>query len=791
MKKLLIRSMLAIASLLVLAIVVVFYKLSQSLPQLDGEISTTFLYSDATIERDSNGIPTITASNRVDLAYATGFVHAQDRFFQMDLSRRQSSGELSEIVGAAALNMDRRSRLHRFRSRANATLAILDEQEKEIISAYTQGVNHGLASLDAKPFEYFLLGTEPKAWVEADSLLVGYAMYFELNDETADRDIDRGLAARVLPPSVFGWLFPSGTGWDAALDNSASRSIPIPEPSQYVVNGNSTAVSADEQEGWAHDLTPGSNNWAVSGRFTANGRAIVANDMHLGHSVPNVFYRARMSVNGPDVLDLNGVTLPGVPILVAGSNGAVAWAATNSNGDWTDAVVLQKGGDSNTYLTPDGPELITTVEETILVKDQDAVAFEIRETRWGPVLEETPDPTQTIAVSWVAHHVEAVSLGHLGLERARSAAEALNVGNTIGAPAQNLVVGDADGNIGWTIAGRIPNRPVGDARLPVDWSESGGWAGWVSGEDYPQILNPDSGRIWTANARVVGGEGVEIIGDGGYALGARAHQIRDDLFALDEYSIADMLAIQLDDRAVFLTRWRDLILKTLDVEATQNNDNRQKFRQLVENWTPRAVVDSVGYRLVDAFRLEAGDRVIKMLMQPLRDRFGPDTYLPVSKQFEAPLWALFNEQPAHMLGDEYSDWNDLMLRAVDAVITEFAERYDDGLENRTWGEKNTARIRHPLSSALPFLSKWLDMPADQLGGATDMPRVQWPAFGASERFAVSPGDEENGYLHMPAGQSGHPLSDFYSVGHENWAAGSPSPFLPGETRHTLTLRRAN
>lgn len=791
MKKCLIRSMLVVASLLVLASVAVYFKLSQSLPQLDGEISATFLRADVTIERDSNGIPTITANNRADLAYATGFVHGQDRFFQMDLSRRQSAGELSEIVGAAALEIDRGSRLHRFRSRADAALTILDAQEKEIISAYTQGVNRGLASLAAKPFEYFLLGTEPKAWEEADSLLVGYAMYFELNDATADQDIDRGLAFRAIPSPVFEWLFPSGTEWDAALDNSTSPDTPIPESSPFIVAAEIAAVTDGVQGEWTHDLTPGSNNWAVSGRLTANGRAIVANDMHLGLSVPNIFYRARMTVNGPHPVDLNGVTLPGVPILVAGSNGSVAWASTNSNGDWTDAVVLQQGSEPNTYLTPDGPELITQVVERILVKDQDPVTFEIRETRWGPILEETPDSTQTIAVSWIAHHVEAVTLGHLGLERTRTAAEALHVGNSIGVPPQNLVVGDADGNIGWSIAGRIPIRPSGDSRLPVDWSESGGWAGWVAGQDYPQILNPESGRIWTANARVVGGDDLDIIGDGGYALGARAQQIRNDLLALNEYTIGDMLAIQLDDRAVFLSRWRDLLLETLDTSATNDANDRQAFRRLLENWVPRAVVDSVGYRLVDAFRLEAGDRVIKMLMQPVRDKFGADTYLPVSKQFEAPLWALFKERPDHMLSDEYSDWNDLLIQAVDAVSADFAERYGDALENRTWGEKNTARIRHPLSSAVPFLSKWLDMPADQLGGATDMPRVQWPAFGASERFAVSPGDEQNGYLHMPSGQSGHPLSDFYSAGHENWVAGNPSPFLPGETRHTLILRPAN
>ena len=513
--------------------------------------------------------------------------------------------------------------------------------------------------------------------------------------------------------------------------------------------------------------------------------------MHLGLAVPNVFYRARLKIDGTTNLDLNGVTLPGVPIMVAGSNGRVAWANTNSNGDWTDAVIVTPGDAPDTYRSPDGQKSISTIVETILVKGQPSESLEIRETEWGPILEETPDPGQTIAVSWIAHHTKSLTLGHLGLENVRSAVEALDIASTIGTPPQNLVVGDADGNIGWTIAGKIPIRPPGESRRPVDWSQSGGWSGWVRPEDYPRIFNPESGRIWTANARVVGGESLGVIGDGAYALGARAQQIRDGLFALNELSIDDMLSIQLDDRAVFLSRWRELLLEVLTPDVLIDNDKRVTFRRLLVDWTPRALDDAVGYRLVSEFRLEAGQRVIDMLMHPVRDRFGPETYLPVSKQFEAPLWQMVNQKPGHLLSKNYSDWNDLLVRSVDAVIEKHAQDYDDGLENRTWGEHNTARIRHPLSNAVPFLSGWLDMPAEKLSGATDMPRVQWPAFGASERFAVAPGDEENGYLHMPSGQSGHPLSDFYAAGHDDWVQGRKSSFLPGSSIHTLTLRATN
>ena len=243
--------------------------------------------------------------------------------------------------------------------------------------------------------------------------------------------------------------------------------------------------------------------------------------------------------------------------------------------------------------------------------------FEIRETIWGPVRDDNPDPERMIAVSWIAHHAEGVSLGHLDLEHVTNVDDAMSTANRIGMPPQNFVVGDADGNIGWTIAGRIPRREGFDPLLPADWSGSAGWDGWLSPEEYPRIKNPESGRIWTANARVVDEEGLAVIGDGGYDLGARAQQIRDGLFAIDNFSPEDMLDVQLDDRAVFLGRWRELLLATLDSSAVAANPERDAYRSLAESWLPRAAAESVGYRLVRRFRSEVRNRVFTMMMQPV------------------------------------------------------------------------------------------------------------------------------------------------------------------------------
>ncbi|MEX0709506.1 MAG: penicillin acylase family protein [Woeseia sp.] len=762
--------------------------LRASLPRLSGEQAAPGLREAVSIARDAAGIPVLTAQNRHDLAYATGYVHGQDRYFQMDLSRRQAAGELAALVGPAALPLDRYHRLHRFRTRAKNALQSLDPRESEVLEAYADGANAALDSQAGRPFEYVVLRSTPEPWRAEDSLLVLYAMFFELNDERADRDVRRGLAARILPSDVFDFLYPAGTRWDAPLAGEPLAGPPVPGPDIYDLRRTTAlrgAVAGPEQ-----NLMPGSNNWAVAGANTRSGRAIVANDMHLGLTVPNVFYRARFVVDGADAIDVSGVTLPGTPVIVTGSNGHVAWAFTNSYGDWSDAVLLTPGHAPGTYRTPEGERSFVEYRERIEVKGAPAEELVVRETVWGPVRDDIDYPDGEIAIRWIAHDTQAVNMVQLELESVRTVQEAVGVANRIGIPPQNFVCGDAAGSIAWTIAGQIPERGEFDPLLPADWSSAGGWPGWYPPDSYPRLVNPVEGRLWTANARVTEGADLEKIGDGGYALGARARQIRDLLRARDHFAPADMLPIQLDDRALFLQRWRDLLLSVLDAAAIDGEVGRAEYRRLVEDWIPRAAPDSTGYRLVRAFHAEVEKTVFEMLMTPVREGYEEPVTLRISRQFEGPLWSLVNERPAHLLTADYPDWRELLLAAVDRNLAAFAEIGDGPLSERTWGERNTAAIRHPLSPALPMFARWLDMPRDPLPGDSKLPRAQGPSFGASERFAVSPGDEGGGYMHMPAGQSGHPLSPYYRRGHADWVEGLHTPFLPGPAVHTLVLRPA-
>jgi penicillin amidase len=770
--------------------------LRASLPQLAGTLREPGLKAAVSITRDALGVPTITAADRADLAFATGFVHAQDRYFQMDLSRRLAAGELAELFGPVALAQDRNTRLFRFRSLAREVIAQATSQQRLLVAAYTRGVNAGLARLTSRPWEYWLLRQPPRLWAAEDTVLVEYAMWWDLQANGLRREIQRREINARLGGEVCaaGWkcalafLYPAGTSWDAADElvpgaEQHAPGPPPPAPEVLDVRGGPAAAGA----GGAPLPAPGSNSWAVAGRLTATGAALVANDMHLGQRVPPVWYRARLRTTAADgaALDLNGVTLPGAPLLVAGSNGHVAWGFTNSYGNWLEVERLAcEGAAPVAVRTEAGDVPLKVVTEEIRVKGGAPVRLQVRSAAAGVLLRADAGQHVCWFGAWLAQLPAATNLNLMTLERAASVAEVLALAPAIGIPHQNLVAGDAQGHIAWTIAGRIP-EDSGAARTRAV-------SAWTTPADHPRIVDPPAGRIWTANARVASApRDQELIGAGlvglgvEYDLGARAGQIRDDLLALSA-SVApqDMLRIQLDDRAQFLARWRVLLLSVLDAAAVAGHPARAEFRRLVAQWDGRAGTESVGYRLVrswhDSVQAQVWSMVLAALEVPPADAFAPPA------QFEGPLWQLVTTQPLHMLARRYAGWPEFLVTQVDAASASLLQSCAQ-LAACTWGRYNTVRVQHPLSRALPWLAPLLDMPSVELPGDHDMPRVQNGAFGASERFAVSPGHESEGYFHMPGGQSGHPLSPYYRAGFMQWALGTPLPFLPGPAGHTLTL----
>lgn len=796
------RILLGFVVLVLLAAGSAYLAIHGSLPTLDGEQVAAGLGADAVIERDALGAVTITGRTRDDVAYATGFAHAQDRFFQMDLARRMSAGRLAELVGDAALETDARNRLHRFSNTVQVVFATLAAPDRNLLEAYARGVNAGLDSLDVRPFEYLLLRQRPEPWRPEDSLLVVFTMYLQLNDSEASADRQRGLLAASLPAEVFRYVYSVAPAWEAPIDGVVMAAAPMPDPTSFDLRRYEAAAqrlaALHVPETGRENSAVGSNNWAVAGSHTKSGAALLANDMHLGLGVPNTWYRIRLLVADPAPAarrDLMGLTLPGAPIMVVGSNGRIAWGFTNSYGDWSDLVRVERSTDGSQYRSAAGWQPFVRIPERLRSSSGKTRELVIEQTEWGPLLPAsgTEPADQALALAWTAHDPTATNLDWLRLETVADCASALPVANTIGGPAQNFVCADTAGNIGWTLLGRMPLRGPGyDPGVPSDWTLAGaGWQGWREPGTYPRVLNPAQGRIWSANNRVVGAEQLQAIGDGSPDRGARAQQIRDDLFALARGSATedDMLRIQLDDRALFLERWRDFLLTTLDDEAVGGNAARAAFRQQVEAWQPRASTDAVGYRLVRTFHEVLARRVFDALILPARSAH-PDVKFKVPRQFEEPVWELATAKPAHLLDPRYRDWRTYLLDTVDEAVRDVQKDcVDPTFAGCTWGEANATRIQHPLSRSIPLLAHWLDMPRVPMAGDHDMPNVHVPGFGASERFAVAPGHEQEGYFHMPGGQSGHPLSPFYRAGHEAWVTGARLPYLPGPAAHTLTLRR--
>jgi penicillin amidase len=793
MKRIL-RSFVLLVVLAALALAASGYGLLRaSLPSLEGHATLPMLSAAASVDRDALGIVTVQAETRLDAARALGYAHAQDRYFQMDLLRRSAAGELSGLVGAAALPLDRSRRLHRLRALAGQVLQQLPESDRALLSAYAEGANAGLGSLRAQPFEYYLLRSAPQPWTPADSLLVGYAMFIDLTDE--DGEYERGLAEMqaLLPPALLAFLNPPGTHWDAPLSGPALQgpSIPGPEVLDLRQQPYTTAQRralpphVEPRPEPALDSPVGSNAWAVDGHHSHNG-AMVAGDMHLTLGVPHIWYRARLKVQAA-ALDITGVSLPGLPMLVSGSNGHIAWAFTNSYIDTTDLVALELNPqDSQQYRTPEGWKAFGQLQERIEVKGAAPQTLDIRMTQWGPVVPAANGGLH--AIHWLGGEVAALNLGLQRLEAATSVDEAVAIAPEIGAPPQNLVVADAAGAIAWTLVGRIPLRRGFDGRLPASWADGAGWTGWLEPAQRPALLRPEQGRIWSANARMLEGQALALVGDGGYDLGARQQQIRDGLMAKDMLGMPDMLRIHLDDRAVLLGDWQGLLLQTLGPAVPSESPLRAEAREAVRHWQARAAADSVGYRIVRSWRRAVQQAALAPLFQPVKDA-DPEFRFNQYKQSEDALWALVTQQPNHLLNPIFHNWNELLAQTLDDTLAEIAGP-GGVLAGHSWGQANTLAMKHPLSRAVPALGRFLDMPAEPLPGDNFMPRVQSPSFGASQRAAVSPGRESEGYFHMPGGQSGHPLSPYYRAGHEAWVHGEPTPFLPGNSLHHLQLQPA-
>ncbi|MBR9726896.1 penicillin acylase family protein [Shewanella intestini] len=763
------RSLILSCSLVIVGLIGLYVSISLSLPKLSAHYKTNAISKDMRIERDQLGTAIISAENRLDAAYGLGYAHGQDRFFQMDLLRRNAAGELSELFGDKALELDKSRRFHQLRQRAKAIVDTLPAADKAILVHYRNGVNAALQAQILPSFEYLFTNNRPQPWQLDDSLLVIYSMYLDLQGNTLKRDLTlTQLQLEFGQPMVNFILQPSP--YQAALDGSEfelqPHAIPALTASQIAQAKVSTIKMPQEV---------GSNNWAVTDKLTHNGHAMVSDDMHLSFSVPIIWYRAQLNylsdsltntTSSTNHVQVTGVSLPGTPAIVVGSNNYVAWGFTNAYIDTAD------------WVNVDG-EATTIIKEPINAKTTTYI-YELEMSAVGPVRQ---IDGHKYALSWVGHQDYAVDMSLLKLEQAKDVQQVKQWVSEFGMPVQNIVAADKSGAIMWTLAGAISRRDdPSDIAVDLKQYQQQDWQQLTT--HIPYQINPSSQRIWTANSRVVSTQDNQRLGDGGYALGARAQQIQQAMFSQQRFNEHDFYQLQLDNQATFLLPWHRFLVTQLE----QHSDTMREDLRYLRQWQQCACADSVGYTLVRHFRQTLLEQVFAPLETALQAH--QLSLSPVMRYLEPAIWQLLAQQPQDWLPNDVSSWEQLSLNAYQASKTKLLKQHSSNgqLRDLAWGKVNALTVQHPFSKSMPLLSHWLDMPTQAGFGDTFMPAVQGKSFGASQRFIVQPGLEKNAILTLPGGQSGHPLSDFYRSGFEQYVKQQHTPLLPGHVLHTLSFQ---
>jgi penicillin amidase len=547
------------------------------------------------------------------------------------------------------------------------------------------------------------------------------------------------------------WWSVGVQGLEAPLDGELAyaEAAALPPPPAWWGRGGQ-ARSAQLNHSSPEPAQLGSNAWAVA---RAGGAAMVANDMHLGLRLPNIWYR--LGLHWQDESGARravGLSLPGAPALVVGSTGRIAWGFTNA---YVQTQALKP-------LNASEQQQIRQQRHSIARSDGPPEVFEAEVSPWGPVRRIAG---QVLAQTWRAHEPGAVNLRLLQLEQAADVDAALRLAPSLGLPTQNQLLVDRQGHLAWT--------PAGSLQGP-----------------HPQRSNPENGLLWSANQRHLGGEGFDALGDGGYAAPGRAWRIRERLQRFKQPDEAALADIALDDHAPVLARWRAVLLRALSDRHVADHPQRAEYRRLLG--TPMAIArarsEAVDYTLLKGFR----QAVLLAFQQQFAQALGAEFNLGrASPRWDEAALRLLEAQPEAWAlpaaSGRSANWQEWLLARVDAEIVRLRLQHR-ALAQARWGESERIQVRHPLSRALPaWLGRHLDAPEQAMVGDVLSPRAQARSFGASERLVVAPGREEQGLFAMPGGPSGHPLSPYYLSDHADWAAGRFGPLMPGPARHRLTL----
>jgi len=804
----------SVAIVLIAGGVAAWWFVYRPLPELDGALELAGLQKEVVVERDRWGVPHIRASSVEDLAETQGYVMAQDRLWQMDLLRRVSRGQLSEILGPVTLPIDKEFRTMQFARAAERDLQLMDGESRAAMEAYARGVNQFIGQrANRLPLEFSLLKYKPAPWQASDSLAISAYMYRTLTD-TWERKLDRAAVEARVGLDRAKELFSQEASMDhfvigdpnVANDGSQRTHVDRDDEDDdddgqpdAVLKASSTTIPerfpdftsaiASTMPGYLADVTReirhglGSNNWVVNGQHTASGKPLLANDTHLELSLPPIWYEVHLTAPG---WNIKGFTLPGAPFVVIGHNDRIAWGFTNNGADVQDLYIESfNPAAPDEYRAHDGWTKAQIFDEAIHVKGQADEHLKVTVTRHGPVVHR--DGNKGYALRWTATEPGGLSNSYNELGKARNWEEFRSAAKRVWGPAQNAVYADVEGNIGYIMAARVPIRKRGHGEIPVPGeNDDYEWTGYLPFDQLPQALNPGTGFIVTANARVVGPAYKPYLTDR-WEEPYRTARIYDLLGDKGRLRPSDMLKVQTDTFSYPHAFLADQV--TAAAKTVQPKDERaRKLIAELNDWNGIADADSPEVPFLDATRRAT----LALVLEPY---LGNDTNLYEWRSV-AFLQKLLTERPAKWLPPAYKNYDELLIAAADRGVGRLVQQTkSEKIEDWPWKRFDSLDMMHPIgrTGVLRFFLSIYDKP--QSGTAYSV-RAATKHHGPAMRFVADLGNWDDSIMLIAGGQSGQPGSRHYSDQFSYWYEGTPivQPFsdkAEASTRkHTLTLRPA-
>jgi len=745
-----------------------------ALPDVDGAVPAAGISAPVSVNRDNHGVPAIEAASLNDLFFAQGYVTAQDRLFQMDLMRRAASGELAEIVGGVALQHDRQQRILGIRATAEKGLQAATPEDREQFAAYARGVNAYIDShRDRLPLEFRLLRYSPRPWTEKDSLMIAYQMVetlstnpqFELTREKVLTRLGPDLTADLY--MNVSWRDHPPTAAPQPLD-AAPDQPPKPPPtmtsSGHFAPTEASALLGPWLEAFLREqpVALGSNNWVVSGAHTITGKPLLSNDMHLGHQMPNLWYEAHLHAGDFDVA---GVTLPGYPYVIVGHNRRVAWGFTNVGPAIEDAFI-ETFNQQGQYLTPDGWRQPESRQEIIRVKGKPDVVVNVEITRHGPVVSElVPSERRKISLRWTLY--EGIRNPFFHVDSAQNWEEFRRAFSEFDAPGQNVVYADVDGNIGYQTTGKVPIRAAGDGSLPVSGSDNAHeWIGYIPFDKLPNLLNPPSGIIATANGRITP-DGYPYSISVQWEAPWRTDRIYRVLGSGRKFAASDMLALETDVYSELDRFMADKFVYAID-HAKNASSRAHEAANILRQWNGQMDANWAAPTIASRARTELRRILLAAKLGDFPLSGGPETWETYHWMMET-VWLenVLTHQPPRWLPSTYTSYNDLLAAAMEDALKDAPA----DLNSWKWGPRESVTIQNPILGRIPLLRRWAGPGEQPQSGSGYTVKAAGRDYGPSERFTADLSNFDSSTLNTVTGQSGNFLSPHYMDQWQVWYTG--------------------